>query len=219
MIVTPSVQRSIYLVHPAETTRSGLALLASANGFMVVGSSANLADAADELTALQPNVLLLSATNVVADLLMNVSLAIPDARIFLIAEKLDQAGLSTYIQWPVHGICSADVNATNLFQSLHFAGSGMWLDVDATEAIRAVLMHAFSDAEGHPIAAPTFTEREQSILRMLIKGATNTQIATQLGISVETVKTYIRRVMDKSGIRNRAALMTHYRRHTHLGKS
>ena len=51
--------------------------------------------------------------------------------------------------------------------------------------------------------------REREVLAMLALGSTNAEIATELYLSVDTVKTYVRRVFQKLGVRNRtqAALL------------
>ena len=51
-----------------------------------------------------------------------------------------------------------------------------------------------------------FTERELEILRIVTTGATNQQVAEQLGISENTVKTHVRSMLDKTGFRSRTEL-------------
>lgn len=51
--------------------------------------------------------------------------------------------------------------------------------------------------------AETLSVREREVLAMLALGSTNAQIATELYLSVDTVKTYVRRVFQKLGVHNR----------------
>jgi two-component system response regulator NreC len=51
------------------------------------------------------------------------------------------------------------------------------------------------------------SRREREVLRFVSLGYTNRQIADQLFLSVKTVETYRSRVMDKLGLRSRAALV------------
>jgi LuxR family transcriptional regulator, regulator of acetate metabolism len=55
-----------------------------------------------------------------------------------------------------------------------------------------------------------FTERELSIVRELAAGRSNPEIAAKLQISIETVKTYVVRVMRKLGASNRAEAAVRY---------
>jgi DNA-binding NarL/FixJ family response regulator len=64
-----------------------------------------------------------------------------------------------------------------------------------------------SAAEMHNnVADPKFTEREGQVLRLLIAGRANREIAIVLGIDVNTVKAYVGRLMRKVGVENRIAL-------------
>ncbi len=50
----------------------------------------------------------------------------------------------------------------------------------------------------------TLTERELEILRLLVRGATNREIAQALAISEHTVKTHVHHILEKLGAENRA---------------
>ena len=51
------------------------------------------------------------------------------------------------------------------------------------------------------------SQREREVLRLVVLGYTNRQIADQLFLSVKTVETYRSRVMEKLGLKSRAALV------------
>ena len=50
---------------------------------------------------------------------------------------------------------------------------------------------------------PTLTEREREVLALLAQGATNRQIADELYLSFDTIKTHVRKVFTKLGVTNR----------------
>lgn len=50
------------------------------------------------------------------------------------------------------------------------------------------------------------TEREIEVITLISDGHPNAEIATRLGISVDTVKTHVVRVRRKTGTRDRAHL-------------
>jgi DNA-binding NarL/FixJ family response regulator len=59
----------------------------------------------------------------------------------------------------------------------------------------------------HPARAPgrgALSPREREVIRLVASGATNQEIARQLGIGSETVKTLLTRVFSKLGVRRRA---------------
>ena len=54
-----------------------------------------------------------------------------------------------------------------------------------------------------PDAATALSEREKEVLSLLAIGLTNREIATELYLSVDTVKTYLRGLFRKLGVSNR----------------
>jgi DNA-binding NarL/FixJ family response regulator len=62
----------------------------------------------------------------------------------------------------------------------------------------------------HPVEpAPRLSGREREVLRWLVAGQSNVQIATRLRVSQETVKSHVSNVLSKLGVANRqqAALL------------
>ena len=51
------------------------------------------------------------------------------------------------------------------------------------------------------------TSRDLDVLRELSHGCTNDEIAAKLGISVNTVRTHIQNILNKTGFKNRLALV------------
>ena len=56
----------------------------------------------------------------------------------------------------------------------------------------------------------SLTRRERSLLEALAKGHTNKELASQFGITVNTVKFHLRNLFDKLSVRNRAQAIAFY---------
>ncbi len=52
-------------------------------------------------------------------------------------------------------------------------------------------------------AIPGLTEREREVLALIAKGSDNNEIAAELVISPETVKTHVSSILEKLGAANR----------------
>ncbi|MBP3857212.1 MAG: response regulator transcription factor [Ruminiclostridium sp.] len=52
----------------------------------------------------------------------------------------------------------------------------------------------------------SFSERELDVLRVITTGASNAEVAAKIGISENTVKTYVRSMLEKTGYRSRTEL-------------
>lgn len=60
-----------------------------------------------------------------------------------------------------------------------------------------------SEACGTP---PKLTRREESVVRLVVQGMVNREIAEQLRLSEHTIKNYLFRIFDKLGVSNRVEL-------------
>lgn len=63
-------------------------------------------------------------------------------------------------------------------------------------------------AEGEPLTA-----REEDVLKMIVQGYTNKQVAEELGISIRTVEGHRANLVEKLGIRSRVDLLRYARSH------
>jgi ATP/maltotriose-dependent transcriptional regulator MalT len=68
----------------------------------------------------------------------------------------------------------------------------------------AVLFERLDNLDVDSIARPALTHREREVLELLIRGASNLQIARRLGVAEGTVKRYTHHLFAKLGVQNRA---------------
>jgi DNA-binding NarL/FixJ family response regulator len=60
-----------------------------------------------------------------------------------------------------------------------------------------------------PDSPETLTERETEILRLLARGLANKEMARELGVTEQTVKTHVSRVLGKLGLQSRTQAALH----------
>ena len=92
----------------------------------------------------------------------------------------------------VRGCLLKEVDAFDLATCIRAAAAG--------ENVTAVVPPAAPAATGH---RNLLTARELDVLRAVAAGDTNRQIAQGLGLAENTVKAYLRSVLQKLGSRNR----------------
>jgi len=86
------------------------------------------------------------------------------------------------------------------------AAGALW----APRRVQADLIHRLLTTLESQRAAQTnavsFTSREQQVLNLLLDGNSNREIAKNLKIEERTVKSYVTKLMQKMGVKNRTAL-------------
>jgi len=86
-----------------------------------------------------------------------------------------------------------NVSAESLAEAIRLARAG----------ISSLSPEASGALAGRPEPAPELTPREREILRLLIDGDTNAEIAARLGLSLYTVKNHVRNLLGKLGVSSR----------------
>lgn len=61
--------------------------------------------------------------------------------------------------------------------------------------------------------ASSLTQRQRQIVRLLVSGGTNRELAARLGVREQTVKNQLSRIYAQLGVRNRLELALYAARH------
>ncbi len=91
-------------------------------------------------------------------------------------------------------------------QEVHEGGSPM------SASIARKVVASFQMAPEDPKEHPPLSPREEAVLDLLTKGLTYKQIADELQISIDTVRTYLRRVYEKLHVQSRTEAVAKYLR-------
>ena len=89
-------------------------------------------------------------------------------------------------------------------QEVHEGGSPM------SSSIARKVVASFQIVTPHSGKRPHLSPREEAVLDYLAKGLTYKQIADQLGISIDTVRTYLRRIYEKLHVQSRTEAVAKY---------
>jgi NarL family two-component system response regulator LiaR len=103
--------------------------------------------------------------------------------------------------------CLKGISASQLENAIHSVmDDAMWLDPGiAQQVVQAVVRDSRAQLSHSGSQANVFhlSERELEVLSLLVNGATNQQMASRLFLSPETIKTHMRRVMEKLRVSDR----------------
>jgi DNA-binding NarL/FixJ family response regulator len=124
--------------------------------------------------------------------------AYPDTRIVVLANRPTAAECNQMLSFGATACLSKETEARDIVTALHLASRGMHL-LPRSAAAGGLLR---SRIEGSELLTP----REAEVLGMLQGGATNAEIAHELSIGIETVRTHARHIYRKLGIGSRREL-------------
>jgi len=111
------------------------------------------------------------------------------------------------------GCCRRGVDPDSLQQVLSVtANGGVWVTRSLLPRLVSEL-RKYVDAHRKPAAAPAndalaeLTQREREIVRLIVEGASNKEVASSLNISERTVKGHLSNVFQKLGVADRLKLV------------
>jgi NarL family two-component system response regulator LiaR len=186
--------------------RRGLAAFLKAFDGLELAGEAGSGQSAIELCAtVQPDVILMDM--VMPD--MNGATAtrairkqFPAVQVIALTSFKEEELVRSALEAGAIGYLLKDVSAEDLVNAIRAASAGRaTLSPEAAQ----VLVHA----AGQP-PAPKYdlTEREQTVLRLMIEGLNNTQIAGRLTVSPSTVKSHVSNILSKLGVASRTEAVT-----------
>jgi DNA-binding NarL/FixJ family response regulator len=200
------------------SVREGLVLLLGGlPDIDVVGAAADGERALELVAEHQPDAILLDLHMPVLDGIgatRRLTVEHPGVAIVVLTTYVDDASVREALQAGARSYLTKDADRSEIAQALQAATRGLTvLDSRVQNALlQAVVAPAAPAAVPHT-APDGLTEREVEILRLIVQGLTNPEIAARLFLSTHTIKTHINRIFAKTGSRDRAAAIGYAHRH------
>lgn len=195
----------VMLVDDHAVVRSGLgAFLSVMPDLELVGEAENGQEAVVRCGLLQPDVILMDLImpgidGVTATRLIHEKY--PSVHILALTSFQENALIQGALQAGATGYLMKNVSARELAAAIRSAYQGkMTLSPEAAEA----LIHARAQAQ----ETECLTEREREVLKLMVDGLSNAQIAERLVVSLSTVKFHIGNILMKLGVENRVGAVT-----------
>ncbi len=210
----PAVKAVRVLIYAASPfTRAGLErLLKPGSLLQLVGEVSNRAGLLSAVAESDPDIILWRMEGRLSEIRWK-ELTTAGVPIVLLAERADRLSAAAAVADGVQAILIGDVTAAEIAAAAASASSGLLtLSSDLADVVRQGLL-AYSQDEGDTspenhvsiiYGSPEhLTLREREVLEMMTEGLSNKEIATQLHISVHTVKFHISSILGKLGASSR----------------
>lgn len=198
----------IVVVDDHTILRDGIVSVLNAEAdFEVVGAAGSVAGALEVVSDSRPDMVLMDyglpdgtgveATKEIVDLY-------PQTNVVLLTLHEEDEMLFAAVRNGAKGYLLKHISAKDLLTKLRGLSQG---DAAFLPAQARRLLAEFARMEPVQSAKPeediSLTDRELDVLELIVSGASNQEIGTQLHISVHTVKNHIHHILDKLQVENR----------------
>ena len=190
--------------------RTGLSTILRADpDITIVGEARDGLEAIKKARELKPEVILIATSSDKGDRLDILSMIranLPTSVTVVLADSEEEDDVFRALSCGVRGYLLKSTPDAEMAQALKQAAAG---EVVLSPRVAAVLANGLREN----VRAPKLSQREAEVLRLLGEGLKNREIATRLIVGESTVRTYIYRLQEKLGLKNRHEVSIHAGRH------
>jgi DNA-binding NarL/FixJ family response regulator len=201
----------VMLVEDHGLVRSAIRSTLSVAGIEIVADVASAEEALVIVARDRPDVMLVDIdlpgmTGI--ELVQELAPRFPEMRIVMLTASSKRDDLFTAMRQGASGYLTKDVSADGLVRAILGIRDG---DLPMPRRLAAVLVRELVSAPRGGSRLAGLSAREDEVLRLVAAGMTDREIGAALRISPRTVGRHVGSVLDKLGVRNRAAAARRYR--------
>jgi DNA-binding NarL/FixJ family response regulator len=207
---------TVLLADDQDLVRAGFrVILGTEEGIEVVGEARTGAEAVERTAALRPDVVLMDVQMPDVDgleatrrILADTDPNRPQTRVVILTTFDRDDYLFAALQAGASGFLLKNARPEDLIEAVRVVARGdALLSPEVTRRVIAQFSRRAQVNRGSAPAAPhrppELTDREYEVLVAMARGASNAEIAQQLGVSEATVKTHVSRILVKLNLRDR----------------
>lgn len=183
-------------------------ILKSEASFEIVGMVNNGLQAIEVISELKPDIVILdiSLPEVSGvEVIPTIKQKSPDTNALMITHTKDEQAIIKAIRAGAKGYLSRNTSVADIVKAIQVVHGGeFWVQRKlVTRFINGDFMPDQAGENNPQKKLDALTPREQEVLRSLVKGATNKEIANELFISEKTVKSHLNQVFKKLNVSRR----------------
>ncbi|MCA9803553.1 MAG: response regulator transcription factor [Cyanobacteria bacterium HKST-UBA02] len=202
---------SVVIVDDQEIVRIGLkVLIDQTDGLKVVGLAQDGREAVLKVEQIKPDVVIMDIGLPLVDGIEATRLIkerFESIRVVMLTSHDDDRHIFAALGAGADGYCLKETPGSQLVMAVRSVAEGAaWLDPGiAMRVLKASTRGAETqnDKTDTSSITSTLSKRELEVLRLVVDGNSNQEIADKLVLSVETVKTHMRHIMEKLRVSDR----------------
>lgn len=204
----------VFIAEDHELTRMGLRFAIQDHPKLeLLGESGDGADALAQIQNLKPDLVLMDIEMPSLDgtaVTRKLKETLPDIKVVMLTSRAGEEQVFTAFSAGADGYCLKDIKLEKLFQVVEmvYAG-GIWLDPPIAGYIinratgKAKPMISASQRLTGDDFGTSLTDREFETLSLIVAGKSNKEIAECMGVSMNTIKTYVGKIIQKLAVDDR----------------
>ena len=211
-------QISVLIAEDQTIVKLGLKLVLSKyDDIKIVGEAENGQVACELVHSLKPNVVIMDVGMPVMDGIkatQQIKLDCPNVKILVLTTHERDDDVFAALAAGADGYCLKDAEPDALVSALRSVRCGaLWLDPTIADCVLRASLHlraanskSLAPSSNNIVKTPDafrLSEREFEVLRLLVDGMSNQQMANHLYVSSETIKTHMRHLMEKLAVADR----------------
>lgn len=201
----------IFIAEDHEITRVGLRLtLEQLSGFKVIGEANDGMLSVEKVLEMKPDVVLMDIGLPTIDGIeatRQVKERLPETRVVMLTSHDSDRDVFAALAAGADGYCLKEVSGSQLAMAIRCVADGAaWLDPGVASRVLKACAMSVPAQPGDPSKPPspqTLSQRELDVLKLVVEGLSNQEIAERLVVSVETIKTHMRHIMEKLAVSDR----------------
>lgn len=203
----------IMLVEDHEFTRTGLRYSFSTyNTLEIIGEASNGLEAVSIAAEKKPNIILMDIGMPKMDGITaskEIKANNPKIKIIMLTSRQFTDEIFASLAAGADAYCMKDISIERLVQVVETVmAGGVWLDPNIAHIVASALPgsnqeKSASSTENNCI---DLTEREYDVLKHIAQGKSNKDIADTLGLSIHTVKSHVRTLIQKLAVSDRTQM-------------